>query len=86
LPIHRIGTAPPVVAAACGAQAAPLSAAAVASLAVARPPEPQVIEVTIDRIDIRAPAAERPKHDTSKPRPKPMVELADYLRNGGGRR
>ncbi len=68
-------------------RAAPLSAAAVAGRTVAavRDPAP-VIHVTIDRLDVRAPARAEPVR--SRPRPQPTVSLSDYLRDGasGGRR
>jgi len=68
--------------------ASPLSDAVVAS----RPRTPRearpVIHVTIDRVEVRAPAASKLVAERRKPRPLPSQSLADYLRGGGegGRR
>lgn len=64
-----------------GAQA-PLSDAALAGRrSSAR--EPVVVQVTIDRLDVRAPAAQastaRPASEGPRRRPQPSVSLSDYL-------
>lgn len=66
---------------------APLSAPAVASRAQSpADPAPTVINITIDRIDVRASAPSRPATaPAARPRPQPSVSLADYLA-GQGRR
>src|SRR5262249_4054619 len=58
-------------------RAAPLSAAVVAGRAMAVREQPPVIHVTIDRLDVRAPARAEPARQ--KPRPQPTVSLSDYL-------
>jgi hypothetical protein len=53
--------------------------------AAAAEPRP-VVHVTIDRIDVRAPAA--PARPAAAPRARnaaPSVSLADYLRQGGAK-
>lgn len=48
---------------------------------------PTVVQVTIDRIDVRLPPERAPAAAPSRPRPAPTVALADYLRErDGGRR
>jgi hypothetical protein len=66
----------------------PLSAPAIAARTPSpTQPTPTVIAVTIDRIDVRAPATPRPvAAPTSRPRPQPSVSLADYLSGQGRRR
>jgi len=63
---------------------APLSDAVVA----ARPRSPReerpVIHVTIDRLDVRVPAAPNAAAERRKARPLPSQSLADYLRGGAG--
>lgn len=70
------------------APVAPLSDAAVASRPRAPREERPVIQVTIDRLEVRAPAAPKAAAERRKPRPVPSQSLADYLRGGtgGGRR
>ena len=70
------------------AQAAPISAAAIETLTAARVPPRPVIHVTIDRIDVRAPATAPRAVSASRPRNSmaPGVSLADYLRAGPRRR
>jgi hypothetical protein len=67
-------------------RAAPLSSAVVAGRAMAAREQPPVIHVTIDRLEVRAPARAEPARQ--RPRPQPTVSLSDYLRDGfsGGRR
>ena len=67
-------------------RAAPLSPAVVAGRAMAVREQAPVIHVTIDRLDVRAPARAEPARQ--RPRPQPAVSLSDYLRDGssGGRR
>jgi hypothetical protein len=67
-------------------RAAPLSPAAVAGRVMAVREQAPVIHVTIDRLDVRAPARAEPARQ--RPRPQPTVSLSDYLRDGssGGRR
>lgn len=68
---------------------APLSAAVVAARPRPSREERPVIHVTIDRLDVRAPAvAPKAAAERRKPRPLPSQSLADYLRGdaGGGQR
>lgn len=67
---------------------APLSDAVVAARPRAPRGERPVIQVTIDRLEVRAPAAPKAVAERRKPRPLPSQSLADYLRGGagGGRR
>ena len=67
-------------------RAAPLSPAVVAGRVMAVREQAPVIHVTIDRLDVRAPARAEPARQ--RPRPQPTVSLSDYLRDGssGGRR
>jgi len=64
----------------------PLSATALAGRALAPTAPPPVVHVTIDRIDVRAPAA--PARPSAAPRRAraPSVSLGDYLRGPAGRR
>ena len=64
--------------------ASPLSDAVVASRPRAPREERPVIHVTIDRLEVRAPAASKVVAERRKPRPLPSQSLADYLRGGGG--
>jgi hypothetical protein len=65
--------------------ARPLSPQAVTARTGAREPPRPVIHVTIDRIDVRAPATPARAPTPTQPRAaSPSVSLADYLR--GGRR
>lgn len=70
------------------ATVAPLSDAAVASRPRLPREERPVIQVTIDRLEVRAPAAPKAAAERRKSRPLPSQSLADYLRGGagGGRR
>jgi hypothetical protein len=61
----------------------PLSQATVASIRQASNSPPPVIEVVIDRIDIRAPAAERPAPQAKRRPREPSVALGDFLRGQG---
>jgi len=67
---------------------APLSAAALAERPAQQATAPPVIHVTIDRIEVRAPAASRPAAAPARSRAHaPSVSLTDYLRrsrNPGG--
>lgn len=65
----------------------PLSEQTVASRATNTRDERPIIHVTIDRIDVRAPSAER-KSASDKPRTKqaPSVSLAEYLQGRAGGR
>jgi hypothetical protein len=67
---------------------APLSAAVVAARPRASRDERPVIHVTIDRLDVRAPAGPKAPAERRKARPLPSQSLADYLRGsaGGGQR
>lgn len=86
--------APPVVASPAAvppappARTAPISAAAIETLAAARVPPRPVIHVTIDRIDVRAPATAPRAAPANRSRSSmaPGVSLADYLRAGPRRR
>ena len=62
---------------------APLSEAVLAARPIATPAP--VIHVTIDRLEVRAPAAARPavSEPTPRRRPQPRVSLSDFLRGGG---
>jgi hypothetical protein len=64
---------------------APLSEVALASRVTPRQ-EPVVVQVTIDRLEVRAPAASRPTPEPPRRRPEPSVALADFLRGAEGRR
>ena len=44
--------------------------------------EAPIVHVTIDRIDVRAPAPAQAPRAPAKPRPAPSTSLADYLRRG----
>jgi hypothetical protein len=70
------------------ATATPLSDVAVAGRAHAPREERPVIHVTIDRLEVRAPAVPKAAVERPKSRPLPSQSLADYLRGdaGGGRR
>lgn len=61
---------------------APLSDQALASRSVPVAPARPVIQVTIDRIDVRAPAAPQRPAAVKRPAQEPSVSLADYLRPG----
>jgi hypothetical protein len=64
---------------------APLSAAAMAGRAEdARQAQP-VIQVTIDRIDVRAPAPSRPAPAARRAAAEPSMSLADFLSAGPAR-
>ncbi|MGD9881319.1 MAG: hypothetical protein AB7F22_07140 [Reyranella sp.] len=63
---------------------APLSDAVVANRSRASREEQPVIQVTIDRLEVRAPAAPKATAERRKPRPLPSQSLADYLRGGAG--
>lgn len=67
---------------------APLSEAVVANRPRAPREERPVIQVTIDRLEVRAPAAPKAAAERRKARPLPSQSLADYLHGGagGGRR
>ena len=62
-------------------RAAPLSPAVVAGRAMAVREQAPVIHVTIDRLDVRAPARARARAGRGA-RPQPAVSLSDYLRDG----
>jgi hypothetical protein len=66
---------------------APLSAAAVAERKVTQINPRPVIHVTIDRIEVRAPAGTRPAARPARTRETaPTLSLRDYLRGPGDRR
>ena len=66
---------------------APLSAAAVAERKATQTNPRPVIHVTIDRIEVRAPAATRPASRPARTRETaPTVSLKDYLRGPGNQR
>jgi hypothetical protein len=65
-----------------GARAVPLSETAVASRMSAPRDERPAIHVTIDRIDVRASAPDKPGTAVRRPRPEPAVSLSEYLRRG----
>jgi len=64
------------------ARAAPLSDTAVASRMSTPHDERPVIHVTIDRIDVRAPAPDKLSTAMRRPRAEPAVSLSEYLRRG----
>lgn len=64
------------------ARAAPLSDTAVASRMGTPRDERPVIHVSIDRIDVRAPAPDKPGTAVRRPRAEPAVSLSEYLRRG----
>lgn len=64
------------------ARAAPLSDTAVASRMSTAQDERPVIHVTIDRIDVRVPAPDRPGAAMRRARAEPGVSLSEYLRRG----
>lgn len=68
-------------------RAAPLSDAVVAGRAMSVREEGAVIHVTIDRLDVRAPASPKIAAERRRPQSQPTVSLSDYLREGtrGGR-
>jgi hypothetical protein len=68
-------------------RAAPLSAAVVSSRTSTAHDDRPVIQVTIDRIEVRAPAADKPGPSARRQRPEPTVSLSEYLRRDvpGGR-
>jgi hypothetical protein len=67
-------------------RAMPLSEAALAGRTPAARELAPVIHVTIDRIDVRAPAPSQAPPAQRKARTEPVVSLSDYLRGGGGGR
>jgi hypothetical protein len=65
----------------------PLRESALAGRAARHSEAPDVVHVTIDRIDVRMPAAARPaQRRDSKPRATSTVALGDYLRRRDGPR
>ncbi|MBX3637930.1 MAG: hypothetical protein KF683_21370 [Rubrivivax sp.] len=53
----------------------------------AEPAAPTIVQVTIDRIDVRLPPERTAADAPRRARPAPTVALADYLREReGGRR
>jgi len=68
-------------------RAAPLSGAVFAGRMTAARDERPVVHVTIDRIEVRAPAPQKPAAEQRRPRLQPTVSLSDYLRESarGGR-
>lgn len=64
-------------------RSAPLSEAAVATRPRAVRPQPPVVHVTIDRIDVRAPSSPRAAQQPSRKPVQPSVSLSDYLRGSG---
>lgn len=61
------------------AHVAPLSAAAVANRAAVERVSRPVVNVTIDRIEVRAPRETQAKQPERRAKPQPSVSLADYL-------
>jgi hypothetical protein len=88
---QRAHTDPPrvTVAQAPNAAPAPLSPAAVATRAAQQTNHRPVIHVTIDRIDVRAPASPPPALPARRGAAAPRTSLSEYLRggsrSGGGR-
>jgi hypothetical protein len=68
-------------------RAAALSDATIVSLPEAREGRP-VIEVTIERLDVRAPASAKPSTEQRRSRSRPTLSLSEYLRESakGGRK
>jgi len=63
--------------------AQPLSEATVASRSALSNERPPVIQIAIERIDVRAPVASSPKKPARAERPSaPTRSLTDYLSNG----
>ena len=62
-------------------RAAPLDEAVLANRAQVNTAPAPAINVTIDHIEVRAPAKEKPPA-AARPRREPMVSLSDYLRGG----
>ena len=60
----------------------PLSALALAQRVHTTKSDATVVHVTIDRIDVRAPAPAQAPRAQAKPRAAPTMALADYLRRG----
>ena len=60
----------------------PLSEQALAQRVQPTKGERTIVHVTIDRIDVRAPAPAQAPRAQAKPRPAPTTSLADYLRRG----
>jgi hypothetical protein len=86
---HFAVSTPPSTAPIIATARPPLRDRAVAQLTAPGRGEPTVVQVTIDRIDVRAPAARAtPERPPAKPRRAPSQSLGDYLRgrdraNGG---
>lgn len=80
-PANPAATASPIRSAAVPTHAAPLSRQAIDARVQPVAARPPVIHVTIDRIDIRAPAAPARPAVPARPQPvAPSVSLTDYLR------
>jgi hypothetical protein len=60
----------------------PLSEYALAQRMQAPKNDTTVVHVTIDRIDVRAPATAQAPHAKTRPGAMPTTSLADYLRRG----
>jgi len=65
---------------------APLSRVSVASRIAQPRDERPAVHVTIDRIDVRAPAAAKSEPTARRARPQPAVSLTEYLRGERGGR
>jgi hypothetical protein len=63
-------------------QQAPLSDAVLAGRSIASRERPSVIQVTIDRIDVRAPPSPAIAKPQRRAQPQTTVSLSDYLREG----
>jgi hypothetical protein len=61
---------------------APLSDAALAGRSIASRERPSIVQVTIDRIDVRAPSSPATPRPQRRVQPQPTVSLSDYLRDG----
>jgi hypothetical protein len=61
---------------------APLSDAALAGRSIAARERPSIVQVTIDRIDVRAPSSPATPRPQRRAQPQPTVSLSDYLRDG----
>jgi hypothetical protein len=61
---------------------APLSDAALAGRSITARERPSIVQVTIDRIDVRAPPSPATPKPQRRAQPQPAVSLSDYLRDG----
>lgn len=77
--------APPVIKQAMAAKSAPLQNGTVMQRALGtRAAQPSVVQVTIDRIDLRMPPENATERKVEQRRPsRPAMSLSDYLRGRG---